>query len=233
MDKIVAIIPARGGSLGIKEKNLQKVNGRSLTEIAIDAAKNSANIDQIYVSSDSKKILELGTKLGIKVHLRSDANSGATASMLDTLKEFNTFYKSENSLSKIWFLVLYPTYPFRTETDLDEIINCYKSNFSVYSDGLIGIKPIKEHPYLAVDCHKNTILPAYNPDVNTFYRRQDYPILWAICHWACIVPSNSLENINNQLFSDKTFPYKLSQSPLDVDTSEDLRYANYLASSTC
>ena len=147
-------------------------------------------------------------------------------------KEFNIFYEPEKSQSNTWFLVLYPTYPFRTQKDLDEMINCYKSNFRLYSDGLIGIKPIKDHPYLAVDCKKNKISAAYNPDVNTFYRRQDYPILWAICHWACIVPSNALEKINNQLFSNKTYPYKLSQSPVDVDSNEDLRYANYLASSS-
>ncbi len=79
MTKIVAIIPARGGSKGIKEKNLQKVNGRSLTEIAIRSAEKSTDVDEIYVSSDSEKILALAKKLGVKAHIRSDANSSATA----------------------------------------------------------------------------------------------------------------------------------------------------------
>ena len=231
MTQIVAIIPARGGSLGIKEKNLQKVNGRSLTEIAISAAKKSSNVDQTYVSSDSEKILDIAKKLGAKTHLRSDVNSSATASMLDTLKEFNTFYKSEEARSNTWFLVLYPTYPFRTHKDLDEIIQCYKKNHNPYPDGLIGIKQIKEHPYLAVEYIKGKIVPAYNPDVNAFYRRQSYPPLWVVCHWACIVSSNSLGKVNSQLFSGKTFPYKLSHSPIDIDSADDLRSANFLASS--
>ena len=54
--KILAIIPARAGSKGIKNKNLQRIGNKTLVEYTIDQAKNSKYINTIGVSTDSKKI---------------------------------------------------------------------------------------------------------------------------------------------------------------------------------
>ena len=114
MPSIISIIPARGGSQGIKEKNLQLVDGKSLVQIAIEASNACSSIKETYVSSDSEKILRLARHLGAEIHKRSNTNASSTASMLDTLKEFYSFYKSKKNLDDIWLLVLYTTYPFRT-----------------------------------------------------------------------------------------------------------------------
>ena len=229
MVDIISIIPARGGSLGVKEKNLQTVNGKTLVEIAINASKSCSLVKETFVSSDSKKILALAQKNGSKTQVRSKENSGSNASMLDTLKEFDAFFSSITQYNSVWYLILYPTYPFRTSQDLVDIINYYKSHHHLFEDGLVGIKPVSEHPYLSIKLDQKRIVPAYNPDINTFYRRQDYPGLSVICHWACIIPASSLNSINNQLFSEKTLPYKLNKSPIDIDSYEDLKYANFLA----
>ena len=229
MVDIISIIPARGGSLGVKEKNLQTVNGKTLVEIAINASKSCSLVKETFVSSDSEKILSLAQINGAKTQVRSKKNSDSNASMLDTLKEFNAFFSSITQNNNVWYLVLYPTYPFRTNKDLVDIINYYKSHHHLFEDGLIGVKPVSEHPYLSIKLDQKGIVPAYNPDVNAFYRRQDYPDLSIICHWACVIPAASLNSINNQLFSEKTLPYKLNKSPIDIDTYEDLNYANFLA----
>ena len=57
----VAIILARGGSKGIKNKNLQAINNKSLLEITVNQLRKKLKID-IFVSSDSKEILEKGEK---------------------------------------------------------------------------------------------------------------------------------------------------------------------------
>ena len=54
--KVICIIPARGGSKGIKLKNLQKVDNKPLLFYPINAAKKSKCIDDIFVSTDSEKI---------------------------------------------------------------------------------------------------------------------------------------------------------------------------------
>ena len=60
--KILGVIPARGNSRGIKNKNLLKINGKSLIEIAIENAKKSKKITKIIFSSDSNKLINEAKK---------------------------------------------------------------------------------------------------------------------------------------------------------------------------
>ena len=88
--KILCLIPARGGSKGIKLKNLKKIGNKSLVSHTITFAKNLKFLDDIIVSSDNKKILNIGKKLGVSLHLRSKKLSGDYVSdislILDVIK---------------------------------------------------------------------------------------------------------------------------------------------------
>ena len=63
----IALIPAKKISRGLKNKNMRKINGKSLSEIAIMNAKKSKYIDKIYVSTDSKKISLLAKKYAVNL----------------------------------------------------------------------------------------------------------------------------------------------------------------------
>ena len=76
----VAIIPARGGSKGITDKNLQPVGGIPLIARAIHSALASKSIDEVYVSTDSDRIAEAARSAGAGVITRPDDISGDTAS---------------------------------------------------------------------------------------------------------------------------------------------------------
>jgi CMP-N-acetylneuraminic acid synthetase len=62
---ILAVIPARGGSKGIKNKNLISLSGKKLIQYTIEEAKKSSKINKIFVSSDSKKILDFSKKFRV------------------------------------------------------------------------------------------------------------------------------------------------------------------------
>lgn len=224
---IISVIPARSGSLSISKKNLQKIENKSLIEYAIDASLNCSLVQETYVSSDSQEFLDKANLAGAKAHLRSKKNASNDASMLDTIKEFDAFYNIPQR-KNLFYLILYPTYPFRTSFDLEEIISVYKNKQKSFPDGLLGVKTISDHPFLAVDIKDNRIDPIYNPDVNKYYRRQDYPAQHLICHWACLVAARSLDKLNSQLFGSKTFPYILEKSPVDIDTYHDLQLARFM-----
>ena len=74
--KIVAIITARGGSKGIKNKNLINLNGHPLISYSIGYAKNSSLIDRVFVTTDSKKISATALKLNSEVIKRPKNLSG-------------------------------------------------------------------------------------------------------------------------------------------------------------
>ena len=65
--KIIAIIPARSGSKGIKDKNIKLLNNKPLIHYSINAAKNSKFIDSIIVSTDSKKYADIALNCGAEV----------------------------------------------------------------------------------------------------------------------------------------------------------------------
>ena len=90
----MCFIPARGGSKGIKNKNLKKILNRTLLEISIDHAKKSNIFDLILVSSDSSKILNIAKKSHVSIYKRSKKNSSDISStddaLYETLKNFNS-----------------------------------------------------------------------------------------------------------------------------------------------
>ena len=78
--KNIAIIPARSGSKGLRDKNIKELNGKPLLAYSIEAAKKSNIFDDIMVSTDSEKYAQIAKKYGANIpFLRSEANSGDKA----------------------------------------------------------------------------------------------------------------------------------------------------------
>lgn len=119
--KILALIPARGGSKGIKNKNIKLFNGKPLIEWTIRSALNSKLIDKIVVSSDSNKILNISKKLGADVILRPKNISGDKATTESVIKHcvkyFKNFYQT--------IVLLSPTSPLRKKNDIDKAIKFF------------------------------------------------------------------------------------------------------------
>ena len=66
-NEYIAVIPARSGSIGVKNKNIKKINGHPLIAYTIEAAKQSKNIKKIFVSTDGKEIASVARKYGAEV----------------------------------------------------------------------------------------------------------------------------------------------------------------------
>ena len=107
--KTICFIPARKNSKRIKNKNLKKIANMSLTEITIKQAKESGIFKNIILSSDSKKILNLGKKLRITCIKRSRKNSSSNSRTDSALKE--AVLKINNDYDNI--VILQVTSPLR------------------------------------------------------------------------------------------------------------------------
>ena len=120
--RILALIPARGGSKGIKDKNIIELCGKPLIAYSIDAAKNSKYIDDILVSTDSEKIAEVAKKYGARVpFLRPYELATDTSTTLDVvLHAIDYVNKEEKKYDTL--ILLQPTAPLRKTEDIDSAI---------------------------------------------------------------------------------------------------------------
>ena len=133
--KNLAIIPARSGSKGLKDKNIKLLNGKPLIAFSIEAALESGMFDEVMVSTDSKRYASIALQYGAKVpFLRSEETATDTASTWDTVEEVLADYRGLGQEFDS-FCVLQPTSPLRTAEDLINAYKLYeeKSTFAVVS----------------------------------------------------------------------------------------------------
>lgn len=133
--KNIAIIPARSGSKGLKDKNIRNLNGRPLLAWTIDAAVRSGEFDEIMVSTDSEAYAEIARQCGADVpFLRSPAMATDTASSWDTVAEVLENCKERGSTFDT-FCLLQPTSPLRNAEDIRNAYALFrdKADFAVVS----------------------------------------------------------------------------------------------------
>ncbi len=131
----IAIIPARSGSKGLKDKNIKELCGKPLIAYSIEAALNSGCFDEVMVSTDSEKYAEIARQYGASVpFLRSEATSSDTASSWDMIDEVLEGYQKLGREFHT-FCLLQPTSPLRTSEDIKGAYQFYeeKASFSVVS----------------------------------------------------------------------------------------------------
>lgn len=124
----LAIIPARSGSKGLKNKNIKLLNGKPLLTYSIEAAKNSGIFEEIYVSTDSKLYSDIAIEYGASVpFLRSEKNATDTASSWDVVREALSQYEEKGRVFDTVTL-LQPTTPLRTADNIKEAYEILQKN---------------------------------------------------------------------------------------------------------
>ncbi len=133
--KNIAIIPARSGSKGVKDKNIKELAGKPLIAYTIEAALKSAQFDEVMVSTDSESYAEIAKKYGAKVpFLRSAETATDTASSWDMVEEVLSKYE-ELGKNFDTFCLLQPTSPLRTAEDISAAYELFrkKAEFAAVS----------------------------------------------------------------------------------------------------
>ncbi len=120
--KRIAIIPARSGSKGLKDKNIRKLHGKPLLAYSIEAASCSGMFDKIFVSTDSPQYAEIATSLGADASfLRSKKNSSDTAGSWDAVREvIDKLRDCGERYDEI--MLLQATSPLRTAEDIKKAV---------------------------------------------------------------------------------------------------------------
>lgn len=220
--KILALIPARGGSKGIKDKNIILLAGKSLIAYSIEAAKNSKYIDSIVATTDSEKIAEVAKKYGARVpFLRPPELAGDTSKTIDAvlhaIKTLKSMDEDYNTL-----VLLQPTQPLRTTDDIDRAIELYYENGE---NGLVSISPVNDSPLLIRSIGADGKLVNLL-SLNSTCRRQDMPNYYKVN--GCIYINKIDELDKNTSFNDNKVPFIMTKEhSVDIDEISDLWMAEY------
>lgn len=217
--KILAIIPARGGSKGIKNKNISTLGNKPLISYTIEAALTSHYIDEILVSTDSQEIAKVCEDYGDFIpFLRPAALAGDNSQIIDavlyTLAQLRQQGREYDAL-----VLLQPTQPFRTGADIDAALEVYAAQGQ---KSLASVCMMNESPILMrriVNGHLERLLPQAST-----VRRQDMPNYYKVN--GCIYINNISELEENTSFNDNEIPFIMERAvSLDIDTAEDLNNA--------
>lgn len=116
--KIIALVPARGGSKGIKLKNLKKINGKTLIQITSDFIEDCRFFDLKVLSSENKKIIQHSKKLNFEIVKRSKKLSGDKISDFQVIHEVVRSIKKKQLQNFDYLVYLQPTSPLRRKKQL-------------------------------------------------------------------------------------------------------------------
>ena len=211
--KILALIPARGNSKRIRNKNLKNLNGKPLIFWSIEAAKKSKYVKEICVTSDSSAILKYAKKQMIKTIFRPKKLANdiihADEAMVHAYKSLNENFD--------YVIMLQPTCPLRTAKHIDEAL---EKIYYFKKDSLLSVC---KNSYFVWKESKNNFKPI-NYDLKKRPRHQDvnfYQENGAIY----IAKSNILLKNRNRLGGKIDIYVMSEESSLDIDTLNDLKKA--------
>lgn len=116
--RVCAVIPARAGSKGVKNKNLKFLAGKPLLAWSVEMAKNNPLIDRVIVSTDGDEIAKVARDLGAEVYSRPPHLATDTALIIDGLRDLGARLRSEGETAK-YMVMLEPTSPLRSTKDIN------------------------------------------------------------------------------------------------------------------
>ncbi len=218
----VCVICAREGSKEVKNKNINKILGKTLISWSIRQAINSKLFYKVYVSTDSKKIAKISKKSGAEVpFLRSPKLSD---------DQVSKFFVWKNALKKIeqitkkkirYYVDLDCTNPIRTKKDIVGVINLLKKNKK--ADGIVTICKSRKNPYFnMVEKSKNNFIKISKKIKNNIFSRQQAPKVFDIVANIYCLKAEYLKK-SNHLLKGNILGYELEQhKSFDIDTKYDL-----------
>ena len=224
--KILTIIPARGGSKGIKLKNLSKIYGKPLVAYSIEHSLASKLINRTIVSTDNEEIAKVSEEYGAEIPiLRSKELAGDRILDLPVFEHMLTYLKKEENYEPEIVVHLRPTSPYREPKWIDSAINLLVENPS--ADSVRSVSEPSQHPYRVFEIKNKYLHPLMNERHPEPYllRRQDLPKMY---YYNCVIDVTKPSTIfnKNSMTGDKMLPYIMKrEDSIDIDTPMDLEFA--------
>lgn len=221
--KILAVIPARGGSKGIPSKNIFNVGGQPLIKYTIDCAKNAKYLDRAVISTDSLEIKRVAEEYGGDVPFLRPTELAS-----DTSKTIDCIVHAVEILKKMgeeydYVMIIQNTVPLRKGWHVDESIEkIVDSN----ERSLVSVTEVEQHPILMRTLNEDGTLKNLLPMSSTM-RRQDFPKFYKVDGAIAIQKIDEEFNLNTSINDGKLAYIMESKYSIAIDNYIDIKVIEY------
>ncbi len=223
---ILGIIPARGGSKGIKDKNITELAGKPLIAFTIEATLASSRLSDAIVSTDSKKIIEIARRFGANVpFLRPEVLSKDDSSTIDVIKHAVIWYEQKRKQRIDIVVILQPTAPLRTAKDIDSSIGIFLNDPG--ADSLISCYDASSYHPRIMYIKNNQFMKPYITDNNNLIRRQKFENVY-IRNGAIYISTRRLVIEEGKIIGNSPLGYIMPRErSVNIDETHDLELAEF------
>lgn len=215
--RILAIIPARGGSKGIPRKNIRLMNGKPLISYAISCALGSRYNPDVYVSTDDNEIAEICEQYGATIIRRDDRLSTDLVTLDPVVYDATIKAEHENKVRYDYIITIQPTSPLLHTETLDNAIE-YAIN-----ENWDTVLSVVNHPHLSWGMDGNEVVPLYKERKN----RQELPPQYFETGAFVITKRDSLKE--DSRIGNRVSVYEVSDDEsIDIDNYNDWILAEHI-----
>lgn len=223
--KMIAIVPARGGSKGLPGKNIKDLCGKPMIAYTIEAAQKSKYISKIIVSTDDQGIADTAKLYGAEIpFMRPESLAQDSSKALDVYVYTIEQLENDNNTKITDFIVLQPTSPLRRTEDIDRACEIYFNN---KADSVISVveADIPLQWYKEID--KNGKLKKCFEDENNLNRQEYKPLF--IPNGAIYIFNKKKLFESREYYMDNSYSYIMKREhSVDIDTLLDFQLAQLM-----
>ncbi|MEI6725843.1 MAG: acylneuraminate cytidylyltransferase family protein [Actinomycetes bacterium] len=223
-ERVLAVIPARGGSKGVPRKNVLDLGGKPLVAWSIETALVVDEIDRTIVSTDDDEIAGVARRYGAEVYLRPAHLSTDSALVIDALRDLMETLRAEAETGRVMVL-LEPTCPFRSPADVRD---CVAGVVGGGRDSMAAFKEADLNPHRAwtvVDGRPAAFIAGADP----WLPRQQLPAAYQLSGAVYCFRTDRLQaDGRGLLFGDAGAVIVPAERSVDIDTRADFRLAEMM-----
>lgn len=223
--RLLAVVPARGGSKRLPHKNVLPLGGKPLIAWTVEAALASGVFDEVLVSTDDALIAEAARAAGAQVpwlrpaHLATD-----TATSADVLRHaLDAREAAGNEFDAV--VLLQPTSPFRSAASIRAAVELYRARPPGSAAAVVSVSPVVQHPAWSFSLDGDTMLPLLGWE-SLRRRSQDLAPVVALNGAIYVIPAKTIR-AGEPLVAPGVRPFLMNDAAeaLDIDTPDDWRAA--------
>lgn len=220
----IAIIPARSGSKGVKDKNIKELCGIPLMAYSIRSALKSECFDKVFVSTDSWLYSQIAEKYGADASfLRTKDTSGDEAGTWDVVREVISMFEEK----KIFYdniMLLQPTSPLRTEEDIKNSFNLMKKK---NANSIISVTEMEHSPLWCNTLEDDLCMDKFQDVRWINVPRQKIPQYYRLNGAIYLMKREELKMEN--MFQNKSYAYIMpNDRSVDIDSEMDFKMVEWM-----